>query len=122
MNIKLDYPDCSVSDSFLVGEKYKSKEDVEGNCYDWYYISNHNRIIDKTPSIVEKIEAITPYVETKTAYIGDTEICFHDIPEGNLSVFFPYPHTVDRLADRIIISFDPLEEITKISISIYKEV
>lgn len=118
VNIKLDYSDCSISDSFLVGEKYQSKEDVEGNCYGWYYITNHSRIIDKSDALRKEINAITPYKETKTAYIGDTEVTFYNAPSGNLTVFFDKPYTVERLADRIIVSFEELEEVTEITISV----
>lgn len=64
-----------------------------------------------------KIEEITPYTETKTAYIGDTSATFQN-HEGNLTVFFPHPYTVERLTDRITITFDELQEVTDISISI----
>ena len=40
------YPDCTITDTFFIDEKYLSKEDSEGNCYDWYAISNHSRYID----------------------------------------------------------------------------
>ena len=35
-----------------------SDEDVEGNCYDWYTVNKHNRIIDRTPPLKET-EALT---------------------------------------------------------------
>lgn len=61
---------------------------------------------------------ITPYTETKTAYIGDTEVTFLNTPSGNLTVYFPYEYTVERLTDRIVISFDELQEVTDVTISI----
>lgn len=65
-----------------------------------------------------KVDAVTPYKATKQAYIGDTQITFTDVPEGNLTVYFPYEYTVERMADRIIVSFKELEEVTEITISI----
>jgi hypothetical protein len=65
-----------------------------------------------------KVDEITPYTETKTAYIGDTEITFYTDVTGNLTVYFPYEYTVERLTDRITITFEPLEEVTDITISI----
>ena len=53
-----EYPDCTITDSFFVVRKYHSDEDVEGNCYDWYTIDKHNRIIDRTPPLKET-EALT---------------------------------------------------------------
>lgn len=67
----------------------------------------------------EHLLAITPYTATKTAYIGDTEITFYDTPAtGNLTVYCPGNYHVDRLVDRIFITFDELEEVTEITISI----
>ena len=66
----------------------------------------------------KRIDDITPYTETKTAYIGDTEITFFTEVTGNLTVYFPYEYTVERLSDRITISFEELEEVTDITISI----
>ena len=48
-----EYPDCTITDSFFVVRKYHSAEDAEGNCYDWYIIDKHNRIIDRTPPLKE---------------------------------------------------------------------
>ena len=67
---------------------------------------------------------VTPYAETKTAYIGDTEIVFENVPIGNLSVFVEdsegnYPDfTIDRAGGIITVTFAPLEYVTTITISI----
>ena len=65
-----------------------------------------------------RVDPITPYTETKQAYIGDTEVTFYTEQAGNLTVFFDKPYTVERLADRITVSFEELEEVTEITISI----
>ena len=65
-----------------------------------------------------RVDHITPYTETKTAYIGDTEVAFYTEQAGNLTVFFDKPYTVERLADRITVSFEELEEVTDVTISI----
>ena len=120
--VEIKYPDQIITDRFYVSEKFDSKEDVEGNCYDFYYIENHTRIQDKFSPEKDKLEqaiaAVTPYKDTKTAYIGDTEITFFTEVTGNLTVYFPYEYTVERLSDRITISFEELEEVTDITISI----
>jgi hypothetical protein len=78
-----------------------------------------NYYADRNNERKAEIEAITPYTETKTAYIGDAEIVFYDVPEGgNITVFFPYEDSMERMHDRIIITFEPLEEVTDITISI----
>ena len=65
-----------------------------------------------------KVDEVTPYTDTKTAYIGDTDITFYNTPSGNLTVYFPYDYTVERLSDRVMIHFEPVDEVTKITISI----
>ena len=66
----------------------------------------------------QNISEITPYIETKTAYIGDTEVVFFPPNIGNVTVYFDKPYTMEKLSDRIIISFDELEEVTEVTISI----
>ena len=111
-----------MTDSFRIVQLLESKEDTEGNCYDWYEIDHHYRYADKftagSEKLQEQIDAITPYTETKTAYIGDEEIIFYDTPKGNLTVFTDVPYKVERSEGRIVISFEPLEEVTNITISI----
>lgn len=74
----------------------------------------------------KEVADVTPYTETKTAYIGDTEVVF-DVPEGtggHVSVFIEdsegnYPiYTLERTGDRITVVFEPLEYVTTITISI----
>ena len=80
--------------------------------------------VAKADDTANQVKAITPYTETKTAYIGDTEVIFTDIKDGNLSVFVKdengnYPDfSVDRNGDIITVYFEPLEYITTITISI----
>ena len=66
----------------------------------------------------KSVSDVTPYTETKTAYISDTQMIFNNVPSGNLSVYFDKPYTVEREADRITITFEALEEVTPITISI----
>lgn len=53
-----EYNDCIITDSFRVVRKVKSSEDSEGNCYDWYIIEKHNRIIDKTKDVRANLDAL----------------------------------------------------------------
>lgn len=93
-----------------LGEIKERMNDLGRRIDNYYANQNDNRKVE--------IEAITPYTDTKTAYIGDTEITFFTEVTGNLTIYFPYEYTVERLMDRIIITFEPLEEVTDISISI----
>ena len=73
---------------------------------------------EKVDNTANKVEQITPYTETKTAYIDDTEVVFTNVPEGNLTIYFSKPYTVVRDVDRLVIKFEALEEVTPITISI----
>ena len=69
----------------------------------------------------QSISAITPYTETKTAYYGESEKTFYDVPDGNVSVYFTDydgDYSVSRVSGRLTISFDTLTEQTDITISI----
>lgn len=84
--------------------------------------SQSNRVesqgqIDNTTNAVEQI---TPTTYTKTAYIGDTEVVFTDVPSGNLTVFTDnlIEYSMAKDNDRVTISFEPLSEVTTITISI----
>lgn len=78
----------------------------------------------KVDDTANKVEQITPYTDTKTAYIGDTEVVFNGVKDGNLTVYVKdeqgnYPnYTVERTQDIITVYFEPLEYITTITISI----
>lgn len=50
------YPDQTITDHFRVVGKLDSKEDAEGNCYDWYEIDRHYRVVDKTGPLVQRAE------------------------------------------------------------------
>lgn len=78
----------------------------------------------KVDDTANQVKAITPYTDTKTAYIGDTTCGFETPYDGNVSVFFNgnvngYRVERDYYARRIIVIFDePLEEVTEVTISI----
>ena len=68
-----EYTDSTITDRFRVTEKYRSEEDAEGNCYDWYLIDQHYRYVDKTPSIVTtqtRIDAETEKLRADVDYIA----------------------------------------------------
>ena len=56
VQLKREYSDAIIYDSFTVLEKYRSMIDEEGNCYDWYTIENHYRYDDKYTPNIGKVE------------------------------------------------------------------
>lgn len=57
------YPDQTITDSFRIAWKLDSQEDEEGNCYDWYEIDRHNRTVDKSGPVAERLGAIEAAIE-----------------------------------------------------------
>lgn len=66
----------------------------------------------------QQVCAITPFRGTKTAYIGDTEIIFERTPGGNITVYMDGDYSLERIGDKIRLTFEPLEKVTDITISI----
>lgn len=79
---------------------------------------NQTPITAKVDDSANKIVELTPYTETKTAYIDDTEIMFTDVPNGNLSVFGIDNFSMTKDNGRLILTFEPLEEVAQITISV----
>lgn len=77
-----------------------------------------SRLIEHIDQLGKQTEAITPKQYTKTAYIEDTEVVFTGVPSGNMTVYCTVPHTVERDGDRVTVKFEPLEEVTEVTISI----
>jgi len=79
--------------------------------------------IDNTSN---KVEQITPTTYTKTAYIGDTDVVFENVPQGNITViaesengYHPYYTELKRENDRVKIRYVvPFESVTTITLSI----
>ena len=77
-----------------------------------------------TQGVRQSVSEVTPYTESITAYIEDTQVAFFNVPDGNLSVFvkddngdFP-KYEVSRDADIVKVSFEPLKYITTVTISV----
>lgn len=85
---------------------------------------NETPVVGKIEETANTVDSITPYKEIKTGYIGDKEAVFMTERQGNLTVFVEdttghnINYSVERLSDRIIVSFEPLENVTYITISI----
>lgn len=75
-------------------------------------------VLESIDRLGKMTEAITLKQFTKTAYIEDTEVVFTDVPTGNMTVYCSVPHTVERDGDRVTVKFEPLEEVTEVTISI----
>lgn len=69
----------------------------------------------------QNVSEITPYTESKKAYYNEKEKTFYNVPQGNVLVQFSNyqgSYAVNRIADRLTVTFDQLTENTDITISI----
>lgn len=82
---------------------------------------NNTGTVSKVDDTSNRVGRITPFTDTKTAYYGESEKTFYDVPQGNVLVFFDKyngNYAIDRVDDRLTVSFDTLSEQTEITISI----
>ena len=77
-----------------------------------------SRLIEHIDMLGREVESVTPYKQTKTAYIDDTSVLFINVPRGNLTVFCPVNYTVERTENTVTVSFEPLAEVMDITIMI----
>lgn len=83
-------------------------------------INNNKFYSDADVAGVRKgVSDITPYTETKKAYIDDTELVFENVPSGNLIVYFDKPFNIEREGNKVTLYFEALEDVTDITISIF---
>ena len=86
-----------------------------------------SRMLEAVDNMGHMIDDITPYTETKTAYIDDTEIVFEDIPKGSYTVTFDNPVKASEVmrenftdnTSTITVKFEPLEEVTEVTLTIH---
>lgn len=101
-------------------EKVNQIESRLNNLQNAFLQSQKNQVpvTAKTDDTASKVVEITPKQFTKTAYIEDTEVVFTGVPSGNMTVYCTVPHTIERDGDRVVVKFEPLEEVTEVTISI----
>lgn len=95
---------------------------VEGECAKVDVPESGYDILSRRISAVSnKVTNITPYTESKTAYIGDTEVSFAK-RDGTITVNMmcngiEIPYTLE-VTDRIYVRFEALDELATVNISI----
>ena len=88
------------------------------------YSAPYDPIYDQVNELTEKVNELTPYTETKTAYIDETSITFETERQGNILI-----DAISRSGESVLtvnkrdgntitVLFDPLEEVTDITLTI----
>lgn len=83
-----------------------------------------DRVNSRVSQVDSKVNAITPYEETKKAFYGEIEKVFYNVPEGNTTIFFDNydgEYEVNRIENRLTVTFaDRLKDMTSITIVVNK--
>ena len=74
-------------------------------------------------NVNSRVSEITPYVMSKDVYIGETECVFDLVKNGNINAWVTtkdaqLPCNFDVIENKIIVSFDELEEVGTVTVSI----
>ena len=87
-------------------------------------ITPYDVLSRRISAVNSRVTQITPYEQTKTAYIDDTDV-FFDIPkDGNISVFMVdgegqnVPFEYEQINGQIKVSFEKRESLATVTISI----
>ena len=98
---------------------------VDGDCsYVELPPSEIDRLNSRINSVSNRVSNITPYEESKTAYIGDTEVSFIKVKEGMINANcitesgLSIPITIELANNEIKVKFEELTELATVSISI----
>ena len=87
-------------------------------------INPYSELSKQISAVSAQVTAITPYEESKTAYIDDTEVRFNIVKEGNISVFMidgegqNVPFTYEQVNGQVIVSFEKRNSLATVTISI----
>lgn len=82
---------------------------------------NFTPLIEKTDVNSADIKTITPYTDTKVAYIDDTELIFTNVPTGAWYVSFNKDVAASRVTkdgETLIVEFDPMKEVTEVTVTV----
>lgn len=78
ISVTRKYTDNDITDRFKVVEKYRSDEDAEGNCYDWYVIADHYRYEDKFTPVSSSLKQTNEMLLAKNAALAESQQVLED--------------------------------------------
>lgn len=101
-------------------QRVEKLEELYANLSESFIQVQKNQVVNtaKVDDTSNRVTQITPYTETQIGYYGETEKTFYNVPDGNVTVFGLKEYSLDRISDRLTLTFDALSEQTEITISI----
>lgn len=75
------------------------------------YVYEECKVLKEDWDLFMSIMDITPYKATQTAYYGESEKIFYNVPQGNITVFwdnYAGDYSVQRFDGGVTVSFDTL--------------
>jgi len=109
------------SKKYVIVRRNVTETEYEGSLF---YEYDEKMIPREDWNVYEDVLAVSPYTESKTAYIDDTEVTFADVPNGNLSLFMvngdnqPVPCTYERINNDVRVMFEQRESLATVTIQI----
>ena len=108
------------------GNKYSNVEDIIINgesTFEPIPPSAYDRLNSRVNVINSQVNAITPYTETKTVYIGEKECIFDKVVNGNISAYLEIggeqmPCDITVGEKYITVTFEEAEDLGLLTISI----
>lgn len=86
VSLEMKLGNTLIRDAFTVVKKYQSAEDLDGNCYDWYYICDHYRHEDRTEEVRSECEQEVTDLEIESMEqeqaITENEIAIMELQEA----------------------------------------
>ena len=116
------YSDFSDYTYFYGDNSYTTEEEEieEAECsFDPLPETAFDRLSDDVGRINTKVNELTPYEETKTAYYNEKEKVFYNVPNGNMNIYFDNydgEYEVKRYENRVVIEFPIMKVRTNITL------
>ena len=71
-----------ITDTFTVKKKYQEGDSIDGIAYDWYFICEHSRTVDRSEEIRANLEQIATDLEKRGENFNPTAAVFDGFDEN----------------------------------------
>lgn len=88
-----------------------------------FYPYVDSRLIEHIDQLGKQVEAVTPYMDSQRAYIGDSLVIFENVKGTHVTAYcetdngLSVPTIVERAGNTVKVFFETLEEVATVTIS-----